>query len=103
LGNGNRFTLHSFSGNDVALSLIKSDINNGKSIIVIKDSYANAFLPFLMDHYENVYSVDPRYLSDPILSFIKEKEINDVLVLNSAFITGNVEWIGGLDNIIGYR
>jgi hypothetical protein len=92
-----------FSGNDVALSLIKSDINNGKSIIVIKDSYANAFLPFLMDHYENVYSVDPRYLSDPILSFIKEKEINDVLVLNSAFITGNVEWIGGLDNIIGYR
>ena len=55
-----------YSGGDVALSLIKSNIDNGKSILVIKDSYANAFLPFLMDNYENIYSVDPRYMTDPI-------------------------------------
>lgn len=91
-----------YSGGDVALSLIKSNINNGKSILVIKDSFANAFLPFLMDNYENIYSVDPRYMIDPILPFISEKKINDVLVLNSAFITGNAEWLGGFDNIIGY-
>ncbi|NLJ70048.1 MAG: hypothetical protein GX328_01095 [Clostridiaceae bacterium] len=91
-----------YSGDDVALGLIKSDINNGKSILVIKDSFANAFLPFLMDNYENIYSIDPRYMTDPILPFINEKKINDVLVLNSAFITGNADWLGGFDNIIGY-
>ncbi|HHU53117.1 MAG TPA: hypothetical protein GXZ43_03425 [Clostridiaceae bacterium] len=91
-----------YSGDDVALGLIKSDINNGKSILVIKDSFANAFLPYLMDNYENIYSVDPRYMTDPIIPFIEEKEINDVLVLNSAFITGVTEWLYGFDNIVGY-
>lgn len=91
-----------YSGGDVALSLIKSDINNGKSILVLKDSFGNAFLPFLMDNYENIYSVDPRYMTDPILPFISEKGINDVLVLNSAFITGMADWLNGYDNIIGY-
>ncbi|HHT24941.1 MAG TPA: hypothetical protein GXZ76_05425 [Clostridiaceae bacterium] len=91
-----------YSGDDVALSLIKSDINNGKSILVIKDSFANAFLPYLMDNYENIYSIDPRYMTDPILPFISEKKINDVLVLNSTFITGNAEWLNGFDNIVGY-
>ena len=61
---------------------IKTNIDNDKRILVIKDSYGNAFIPFLLPHYEEIYAIDPRQFTGNIYGFIEEKEINEVLFLN---------------------
>lgn len=70
-----------FLGGDKALININTSVKNGKSILVIKDSFANSFIPFLINHYENIYVVDPRYFNMSIEEFIKERDIDEVLFL----------------------
>ncbi|MFV0518598.1 MAG: DHHW family protein [Aminipila sp.] len=60
---------------------ISSSIDNGKKILIIKDSYANCFIPFLTNHFDELYVVDLRYYKDNLFELIKEKNISDVLFL----------------------
>ncbi|MEG2539112.1 MAG: DHHW family protein [Clostridium sp.] len=32
-----------------------------EELVIIKDSYANSIIPFLLDHYRSIHVVDPRY------------------------------------------
>ena len=52
--------------------------------MVIKESYANAFVPFLVNSYHDVYVVDYRYYSGGLTDFVKENKIQDVIFLNNA-------------------
>jgi hypothetical protein len=73
-----------FLSGDRPWGKIITEVKNGKKIVVIKDSYANAFVPFLIPHYEEIYVVDPRQFELNILDFIEENKIQEVLVLNYA-------------------
>ena len=53
----------------------------GKNILIIKDSFANSFVPFVTQDYENIYMVDLRYYNGDMKSYLKEHNITDVLVL----------------------
>lgn len=62
---------------------IETGYQNGRELFVLKDSYANCFIPLLTAHYERIYIVDLRYyngslaqLMDPYMS-----DSTDVLVL----------------------
>ena len=37
------------------------DISSGKMLFLIKDSYANCLVPFLMEYYDSICMIDPRY------------------------------------------
>ena len=64
---------------------LKSD---GSSIVVVKESFGNAFVPFLVDSYEYVYVIDYRYYTDMTLSrFVTEKNIDTVLFINNVIAT----------------
>ncbi len=63
-------------------SEIRSSVKNGKKILVIKDSYGNALIPYLIPHYEEIHIVDPRYYQGKIAQLVQEKGIADVLVVN---------------------
>ena len=74
-----------FLGGDNALTEITNpNITDGSSCVLIKESYGNAFAPFLVDHYQHVYIIDYRYYSQNLSSFISEKGINDVIFLNNS-------------------
>ena len=45
---------------------IESDINNGKHLLLIKDSYAHILMPYLMSNYETITMVDLRYYNQNI-------------------------------------
>lgn len=53
----------------------------GKNILIIKDSFANSFVPFATQDYENIYMVDLRYYNGDMKAYLQEHEITDVLVL----------------------
>ncbi|HBI57066.1 MAG TPA: hypothetical protein DDY38_09590, partial [Firmicutes bacterium] len=64
-------------------SVIKTDVHNGEKVLVIKDSFGNAFVPFLLPHYEEIYVVDSRFYNvsttGNIVDFVKENGINEVV------------------------
>lgn len=78
-----------FMGGDHPLAKITSTNDNDKKILVIKDSYGNAFTPFLAPHYQETFIVDPRYIDDSfdIKSLIIENNITEVLFINTVSVT----------------
>ncbi len=60
------------------------NITDGSSCVIVKDSYGNSFVPYLVDHYQNIYVVDYRHYTGDLTSFILENHIGDVLFLNNA-------------------
>jgi hypothetical protein len=78
-----------FLGGDHPWGKIATSVKNGKKILVVKDSYANAFVPFLLPHYQEIYIVDPRQFKLDIFEFIKKNDIDEVLFLNYVLVTDN--------------
>lgn len=86
-----------FSGGDAPIMKITSHIKNGKKILVIKDSFAKAFLPHLANNYEYVYEIDPRHFEGSIPQFVAQEGIGEVMVTNYTLATGNPTWLAGFD------
>lgn len=59
------------------------ETKNGKKIAVVKESYGNAFVPYLTDNYEEVHVIDFRYFSQNLKDYMEENEITEVLFLNN--------------------
>lgn len=56
-----------------------------RSIMLIKDSFANCFAPFLTRDYGTVWLVDPRYYRGDVTALVEEYEPTDVLYLFNVF------------------
>ncbi len=67
-----------FTYGDSYIAHIKTGVQNGRKLIVFKESYGNALSPFLISSFEEVYIVDMRYFELNALQFIAEKGITDV-------------------------
>lgn len=78
-----------FLSGDVPWGVITTEVKNGRKLAVIKDSYANAFIPFLLPHYEEIYVIDPRQFQQEIFHFIQDKGIQQVLFLNYILVTND--------------
>ncbi len=69
-------------------SIVTIDVTGGKEdgdvLLVIKDSYAHCFVPFVANHYKKVVVIDLRYLKLPVEKIIEDYEITDILVLYNA-------------------
>ncbi|MCJ8006527.1 DHHW family protein [Lederbergia wuyishanensis] len=70
-----------FLNGNHSLVTIKSNVINGRKLAIIKDSYAHALIPFLANHFEEIYVIDLRYFHSDLDEFISENEINEVLFL----------------------
>jgi len=96
---GNKYL--TFIGGDQPLTKIHNPkINDGSSIVVIKESYGNAFVPFLVDSYEYVYVIDYRAWSGSLADFVTQNDIDDVLFLNVVSNTSTAERLNELSAII---
>lgn len=75
-----------FLGGDYPLTQITSSVGNGKKILVIKDSYGNAFVPYLASHYEEVFVVDYRYYNASIRTLMKKHGIEEILFAHNSYV-----------------
>ena len=51
---------------------IETNTKNNKSILIIKDSYANCFIPFLNDDYQYISVIDMRYGNTKLIDVLEE-------------------------------
>ena len=80
-----------FMGGNHPLVKIRTNNSNDRNLLLLKDSYANTFIQFLLPYYDTIMTVDPRYYSDDLYKLINENTITDVLILYSEnnFVTDN--------------
>lgn len=76
------------------------DLTDGSSCVVVKESFGNAFIPFLVDHYQTIYVVDYRYWTGSITKLAKEKKADDVLFLNNLSMIRNKSLVGKLYRVL---
>lgn len=60
---------------------IITNVNNGKSAVIFKDSYANCLIPFLTFDYEYITVIDLRFFDEPVSELISEHKDSDVLFI----------------------
>lgn len=70
-----------FLGGNYDCIEIDTSTKNNKSLLLIKDSFANCLVPFLLPYYHHITIIDPRYYTDDIDVLIKDNKISDVLFL----------------------
>ena len=73
-----------FMGGNKALFHINVDNNSKRHLLLIKDSYANSLIPFLIPQYASITVVDARYYFEDYTRLIKDDLITDVLFMNNA-------------------
>ncbi len=72
-----------FLGGNHSLIEIHTTVNNGKSLLLIKDSFANSFVPYLINQFEYIYVLDLRYYNQSLSEYLEKHRITDILILYS--------------------
>ncbi len=80
-----------YLGGDTSLLDIRTVSTSQKRILVVKDSFANCFIPLLAPYFREIVVVDPRYYSGTIEDIMATYKITDTLFLYSGngFFTDN--------------
>lgn len=71
------------AGDNPYTEIHNPQITDGSSIMVVKESFGNALVPFLVENYENVYVIDYRHFTGSISKIITDKKIDTVLYINN--------------------
>lgn len=74
-----------FMGGDMKIVRIETDCKNGRKLLIFKDSYGNAEIPFYTGSFEEIYVCDMRYFDLNAVEFIKEHGITDLLFTMCTF------------------
>ena len=81
-----------FLGGDNPLMRIDNpEINNGKKICIVKNSYGNPFSTYFTANYQTVFVLDYRYYKGSIIDLIKDEGITDLVFINGIF-SANTSW-----------
>lgn len=72
-----------FDGNHPKV-IISTPVEENRTLLVLKDSYANCFVPFLAQHYRTIVMVDPRYYYGDLEELLQVENIQEVLYLYNA-------------------
>ena len=75
----------SFLGSDDLIAKVTTDVNNGRKLLVIKDSYGNAQIPFYTSSFEEIYVIDQRYFEVNLINFINATGVTDVLFTHDSY------------------
>jgi hypothetical protein len=74
-----------FLQGDLPIVKMETQHNNGRKIAIVKESYGNAFAPFLVNNYEKIIVVDQRYYTGDFVAMLKKEGINELLFINNIF------------------
>lgn len=85
-----------FLGGDTSLIDIKTVSTSERRLLLVKDSFANCFVPFLEPYFREIVMIDPRYYGGTIDEIMDTYRITDVMFLyggNSFFRDNNISGV----------
>lgn len=69
----------SFLGSDDRIAKIETECDNGRTLVIFKESYGNALVPFLTGSFSTIYVCDIRYFNLNAVDFCKDVKATDLL------------------------
>ena len=90
-----------FLGGDVPVMVTKNKNGNGKKIAVLKESYGNAFSPFIAYSYSEAHLIDFRYAEIDLKSYLEKNGITDVIIINNSMASATSARLEELQKIAG--
>ncbi len=63
-----------------------------KNVLVLKDSFGNAFIPFLCEHFGNIMVVDVRHSSFNIHDLLGDYGLTDIIFMNNVQAANSAQW-----------
>lgn len=69
-----------FFGGNYGKVEITTQAGNGQRLLVIKDSFANSFVPYLLEDYEEIVMLDLRYFNGSVAEVLEQEGITQVLI-----------------------
>ena len=73
-----------FLGGNYDKVIISTVSPSKRSLLLIKDSYANCMIPMLTPYFNKIVVIDPRYLTDSLDSIVKENDFSHMMYLYNA-------------------
>ncbi len=89
-----------FLGGNTSVIDIKTVSEESRRLLIVKDSFANSFIPFLTPYFREIVVVDPRYYSGTIQDIMDTYRITDALFLysgNTFFQDNNISGMLGVE------
>ncbi len=74
-----------FFGGDEQIVKIRTNVKNGRKLLIVKDSYGNAIPSNLTNSFEEIYIIDMRYFNLNLVDFINQLGMTDVLFTMCVF------------------
>ncbi len=75
-------------------------LNDGSSCVVVKESFGNAFVPFLVSHYQTVYVIDYRYFAGELVDFVTTHGVQDVIFINNMSASRSTTLMNYVDGLV---
>ena len=90
-----------FIAGDNPYTVIENDsLQDGSSCIVVKESFGNALVPFLADHYQTIYVIDYRYWNGNLTKLAEEKNADDLIFMNNLSMIRSDYLVGKLSSVV---
>ena len=76
------------------------EVTDDSVLVVVKESFGNVLMSYLVDHYSKVYEIDYRYWRGDITEFCREVGATDLLFANNMIMISAGVMVGTLASII---
>lgn len=82
---GSGMAYQTFMGGDQKLTRIKTGAGTGRKLLVIKDSYGNAFPGYMFYSFDEIHVVDFRYFTRNMKKYVRDNGITDLVFCVNVF------------------
>jgi len=78
---------NTFAAGDNPISILENyNVTDDSVCVVVKESYGNALMPYLIDHYSTIYEIDYRYWDGNLIEFAQEVGADDMIFANNVMM-----------------
>ena len=88
-----------FSADHPYTQITNRKLPQGKTLLVIKDSFASNFVPWCVNNYHEIIMIDPRNYQGNLREVFQKNKIDDVLILNYIFTTSFEDYCDKMINL----
>ena len=87
-----------YLGKEVPVLDIETSLNNQRKLLVIKDSYADCFIPFLTQHFSRITVVSPEHMKGVLSDNVDVSDYEQTLILFGIENIGNTGFFSGISS-----
>lgn len=80
-GSGNAYC--TFMGSDGRITEVTTSVNNGRRLLIFKDSFGNPVPSYLFYSFEKIIVLDYRYFDKSVKEFVRNNGVTDLLFINA--------------------